>query len=65
MQWVAGALAVFTLASAFTAHAFWSADAAQFAGQLNNFLKNVAMAGGFLVLIAHAGSSERKAGSAG
>ena len=65
VQWVAGALALFTLATAFTAHAFWSADAAQFAGQLNNFLKNVAMAGGFLLLIVHAGNSGRKAGVAG
>lgn len=50
--WVAGALALFTMATAFTAHAFWAADAAQYAGQLNNFLKNVAMTGGFLLLIA-------------
>lgn len=62
VRWVASALAIFTLATAFTAHAFWSADAAQFAGQLNNFLKNVAMVGGFLLLIAHAATSERKAG---
>jgi putative oxidoreductase len=61
VRWVASALAIFTLATAFTAHAFWSADAAQFAGQLNNFLKNVAMVGGFLLLIAHAATSERKA----
>lgn len=60
-RWVASALAIFTLATAFTAHAFWSADAAQFAGQLNNFLKNVAMVGGFLLLIAHAAASEPKA----
>jgi len=62
VRWVASALAIFTLATAFTAHAFWSADAAQFAGQLNNFLKNVAMVGGFLLVIAHAATSERKAG---
>jgi putative oxidoreductase len=60
LQWVASALALFTLATAFTAHAFWSADAAQFAGQLNNFLKNVAMAGGFLLLIVQATGGERK-----
>jgi putative oxidoreductase len=65
VQWVAGALAVFTLATAFTAHAFWAADAAQFAGQLNNFLKNVAMVGGFVLLIAHAGSGVRKTSPAG
>lgn len=65
VQWVAGALAVFTLATAFTAHAFWAADAAQFAGQLNNFLKNVAMVGGFVLLIAKAGSGGRRPPPAG
>jgi len=65
VQWVAGALALFTLATGFVAHAFWAADAAQFNGQLNNFLKNVAMTGGFLVLIAHASAAGRKAGPAG
>lgn len=65
LQWVAGALAVFTLATAFTAHAFWAADAAQFAGQLNNFLKNVAMVGGFVLLIAQAGSGGRRPRPAG
>lgn len=65
VQWVAGALALFTLATGFTAHAFWAADAAQFNGQLNNFLKNVAMAGGFLVLIAHASAAGRKADPGG
>ncbi|MDM0007054.1 DoxX family protein [Variovorax sp. J22G73] len=65
VQWVAGALAVFTLATAFTAHAFWAADAAQFAGQLNNFLKNVAMVGGFVLLIAQAGSGGRESSPAG
>lgn len=54
VKWVAGALALFTIATAFAAHAFWSADAAQFNAQLNNFLKNVAMVGGFLVLIVQA-----------
>lgn len=65
VQWVAGALALFTLATGFVAHAFWAADAAQFNGQLNNFLKNVAMAGGFLVLIAHASAAGGKAGPGG
>jgi putative oxidoreductase len=65
VQWVAGALALFTLATAFAAHAFWAADAAQFNAQLNNFLKNVAMAGGFLLLIVQSGSGERAAGNRG
>jgi putative oxidoreductase len=60
---IAGALALFTLATAFAAHAFWAADAAQFNAQLNNFLKNVAMVGGFLLLIVQAGAGERTAGN--
>jgi len=64
LQWVASALALFTLATAFTAHAFWSADPAQFTGQLNNFLKNVAMAGGFLLLIVNATGGGRKTAGA-
>ena len=47
---VAGALGIFTMAAAFVAHGFWAVDPAQFQPQLNNFLKNVAMAGGFLIL---------------
>ncbi len=58
VKWVAGALALFTLATAFAAHAFWAADAAQFNAQLNNFLKNVAMVGGFLLLIVQARARE-------
>jgi putative oxidoreductase len=65
VQWVAGALALFTLATAFAAHAFWAADAAQFNAQLNNFLKNVAMVGGFLLLIVQAGAGDRAAGNRG
>ena len=45
---VATALAVFTFGAAIAAHAFWSAEPAQFSGQLNNFLKNVAIAGGLI-----------------
>ena len=59
-HWLTGPTWAFAMETAI--HAFWSADAAQFAGQLNNFLKNVAMVGGFLLLIAHAAASERKAG---
>ncbi|HSW05634.1 DoxX family protein [Aquabacterium sp.] len=51
---VAGALGLFTIAAAFLGHAFWAVDPAQFQAQLNNFLKNVAMAGGFLVVAAAA-----------
>lgn len=43
-------LAVFTMVAAFLAHQFWAASPADYSGQLNNFLKNVAMTGGFLLL---------------
>jgi putative oxidoreductase len=52
---VALAMAVFTLATAFIGHAFWAAPPEQFGGQLNNFMKNVAMVGGFLLLSGTAG----------
>lgn len=51
-EWVAGALGLFTIASALLAHKFWAVDPPQFANQLNHLLKNVAMAGGFLILAA-------------
>jgi putative oxidoreductase len=54
-------LAVYTVATAFVGHRFWIAEPAQFSGQLNNFLKNLAIAGGFLLLFAQARSSSRKA----
>ena len=51
-RWVAAALGLFSLVSALLAHRFWAADPAQFANQLNHFLKNVAIAGGFLLVAA-------------
>jgi putative oxidoreductase len=50
--WAAVALGLFTLASALLAHRFWAAEPAQFSNQLNHFLKNVAIAGGFLLVAA-------------
>lgn len=53
-RWVALALAAFTLATALAGHRFWDFDAAtqaqQFSNQLTQFLKNLAIAGGFLAL---------------
>ena len=49
---VAIVLAVLTLGTAFIGHRFWSVDPAQFGNQLNNLLKNIAMVGGFLVVLA-------------
>jgi putative oxidoreductase len=52
---VAAVMAVFTLVAALTAHQFWNvADPAMRSGQMNNFLKNVAMVGGFLMVIVDA-----------
>ena len=50
-QIVAVVLALFTAGTALVAHQFWAVDAAQFGNQLNNFLKNLAMVGGFLAII--------------
>jgi len=47
-RWVAGLLALFTLVATFAAHRFWEVDAAQYANQMNHFLKNLAIVGGLL-----------------
>ena len=44
-RWVAWGLAIFTLATAIVGHAFWKDPA-----QLTQFLKNLAIVGGFLLL---------------
>ncbi len=50
-------LMLFTLIATFAAHRFWEFDAAQYANQLNHFLKNLAIVGGLLfVAAAGAGS---------
>ena len=57
---VAGVLAAFTLGSALIAHRFWAvADPQAYAEQLNNFLKNVAMIGGFVMVIVDGRRSRR------
>jgi putative oxidoreductase len=61
---VALVMGAFTLASALIAHAFWAADPAQFNGQLLSFLKNMAIAGGFLLLASVAGSRVRRGDAA-
>lgn len=52
---VALGLAAFTLGTALIGHPFWSAESAQLVGQLNNFLKNIAITGGLLLLAVDAG----------
>lgn len=46
----AAALALFLVPVTAIFHAFWSADAASFQGQLTHFLKNVAVFGGLLMV---------------
>jgi putative oxidoreductase len=49
-RWAACLLALFTLIATFAAHRFWEVDAAQYANQMNHFLKNIAIVGGFIIL---------------
>lgn len=51
-RWVASLLALFTLIAGFAAHRFWEVDAAQYANQLNHFLKNLAIVGGMIFVAA-------------
>jgi putative oxidoreductase len=45
-RWAAWLLALFVLVGTLMAHRFWELDAAQYANQMNHFLKNVAIIGG-------------------
>lgn len=47
-RWAAWLLALFTLIALLMAHRFWEFDAAQYANQMNHFLKNLAIIGGLL-----------------
>lgn len=62
---VAPALAVYTLALGVIFHGFWghwNGPPPQFANELNHFLKNLAIAGGLLLLAAMpAGEEDRRA----
>ncbi len=49
-------LAGFCLLSGALFHNFWAVDAAQYANQLNHFMKNVALAGGLLAVAGSAAS---------
>jgi putative oxidoreductase len=53
VRWAAWLLAIFTLVATFAAHRFWEfGDAAQYAAQMNNFLKNLAIIGGMVIIAA-------------
>ena len=49
---VAWLLILFTLIATFMAHRFWQFEGAQYAAQMNNFLKNFAVIGGLLYVAA-------------
>ena len=51
-RWAALALAVFTLLAAVIFHNFWAAEAAQKMGQQINFMKNISIVGGMLMVFA-------------
>src|SRR5260221_12584627 len=51
-RWAALALAVFTLLAAIIFHNFWAAEAAQKMAQQINFMKNISITGGMLMVFA-------------
>ncbi|GGK62867.1 DoxX family protein [Haloarcula sebkhae] len=53
----AGALATFLIASAITMHDFWAVPDDQMQDEMTQFLKNIALAGGALSLLAVAGTA--------
>jgi len=52
-RWLAIAFFGFTFLTAIVVHPFWSADAQSVGGQLNNFMKNLAIMGGMLYVVVH------------
>jgi putative oxidoreductase len=52
-RWTAYGLAAFTLLAALLFHDFWAASAAERMAQVGNFLKNLSIVGGMLVLAVH------------
>jgi putative oxidoreductase len=51
-RYAAPVMALFSLVAAFIGHRYWNATGAEYANQFNHFLKDLAIAGGFLVLYA-------------
>jgi putative oxidoreductase len=51
-RWAALAIAIFSLLSAFLFHNYWTFPAAERMTQFNSFWKNVAVAGGMLMVLA-------------
>lgn len=51
-RWVAWFLAGFVVIATAMGHRFWEADPARLFGEMNNFLKNLAIVGGLLIFAA-------------
>jgi len=51
-RWGALLLAVFTLSATLIFHNFWAVDAAQYRSQLNHFMKNLAILGALVYIMA-------------
>ena len=51
-RWAGFALAGFSILAAFIFHNYWDADQASYMGQYLNFWKNIAIAGGMLMVAA-------------
>lgn len=56
-RWVAAVLFVFTLVASVVFHAYWSAPAGEAMAQQINFMKNVAIMGGLLLLFCYGSGS--------
>jgi putative oxidoreductase len=52
-RWVAGAFFLFLIPVTFVFHAFWGIDAKEAATQQIQFLKNLSIMGGMLMVVAH------------
>jgi putative oxidoreductase len=52
VRWVAILFFLWLIPTTFIFHKFWGIDAAQVQNQMNNFMKNVSIMGGMLLLVA-------------
>ncbi|WP_334159088.1 DoxX family protein [Oryzomicrobium sp.] len=52
-RWAAAAIALFSLAAAFFFHNFWAVPADMAQNQMIHFMKNIAMVGGLLYVVAY------------
>ena len=62
-RWAAAALLVFTASAAVIFHNFWGVPADQAQNQMIHFMKNIAMVGGLLMVIAHGSGAASLDGS--